>query len=143
MERAQFTFYRSYYEAIQNLPKREQTAVLLAVCEYSLYGTRQKEGELSPRATAVFQSLLPEMDKERRLAEEGRRSTEYKEWRKAVFDRDKYTCQMCGEVGGRLNAHHKLQYAYFPEKRFDINNGITLCVRCHKLVHRRARHGKE
>lgn len=61
-----------------------------------------------------------------------RGSIEYKIWRTAVFKRDDYRCMDCGERGGQLNADHILPFAHFPRLRFDINNGQTLCVDCHK-----------
>ena|SRR3990167_5449016 len=61
-----------------------------------------------------------------------RTSSDYKLWRKAVFERDNYTCQQCKQVGGILNADHIQPFAYFPELRFEISNGRTLCVGCHK-----------
>jgi len=61
-----------------------------------------------------------------------RGSREYKLWRKAVFERDNYTCQNCGQVGGYLEADHIKPFALFLELRFDINNGRTLCRPCHK-----------
>ena len=64
-----------------------------------------------------------------------RASKEYYQWRKAVYERDHYTCQNCGKVGGKLNAHHIKPFKRFPELRFDVNNGITLCFECHKLAH--------
>ena len=63
------------------------------------------------------------------LAIRGR--TEYKLWRKAVFERDNYTCIWCGQHGGKLNADHIKPFAVFPELRFAIDNGRTLCVSCH------------
>jgi HNH endonuclease len=64
------------------------------------------------------------------------RTMEYKEWRKAVFERDSYTCQKCGTVGGYLHAHHIKEWQYYPELRYDVDNGQTLCRRpCHKEVH--------
>lgn len=58
--------------------------------------------------------------------------TEQTWWRKAIFERDKYTCQICEKVGGNLQADHILPYASFPEYRWDLNNGRTLCIDCHK-----------
>ena len=67
--------------------------------------------------------------------DEGRRTKEYKEWRDAVFRRDNYTCRRCGQRGGALHAHHILRYRDHAEGRTDIDNGITLCSECHKIVH--------
>jgi len=61
-----------------------------------------------------------------------RNSIEYRIWRRSVFERDKFTCQRCGQIGGKLNAHHVKEFAFFPQLRFDISNGKTLCVNCHK-----------
>jgi hypothetical protein len=59
----------------------------------------------------------------------------YKEWRTSVFERDEYTCQKCNRVGRRLRAHHILNYANNQDKCFDVNNGITLCEKCHRSFH--------
>lgn len=64
-------------------------------------------------------------------------TVEYKQWRKAVFERDKYTCLICGQVGGQINAHHVASWKDYPLLRFDVNNGITLCIKCHYLEHRK------
>ena len=60
-----------------------------------------------------------------------RKSFPYRKWRKSVFERDNYTCQICGKRGNKLNAHHISEWANYEDLRFDINNGITLCKECH------------
>ena len=57
----------------------------------------------------------------------------YKNWRTAIFKRDDYTCQMCGERGGKLQAHHirPVRDNINTLLIFDIDNGITLCEDCH------------
>ena len=65
-----------------------------------------------------------------------RRSHLYREWRTAVFERDGYKCQECGDShGGNLRAHHLQPFAKHPELRFALANGITLCNPCHELKH--------
>lgn len=66
-----------------------------------------------------------------------RNSDKMKWWRVNVFERDDYTCQECGQVGGELNAHHIKEFAKHPELRFDVNNGITICKNCHKKIHQK------
>ncbi len=66
-----------------------------------------------------------------------RNSKEYAIWREAVFKRDDYTCQECGARSGEgkavvLNADHIKPFAWFPELRLAIDNGLTLCVSCHR-----------
>ena len=56
-------------------------------------------------------------------------------WRKAVFEKDNYTCKVCEQYGGKLNAHHVAPYKEFPQFREEVNNGKALCEPCHKEVH--------
>lgn len=66
---------------------------------------------------------------ERRLL---RNSKEWKIWRSEIFKRDNYTCQDCKEVGVYIEAHHIIPVRSDMGKRFNINNGITLCRPCHR-----------
>ncbi len=61
-----------------------------------------------------------------------RNSEEYKSWRKKIFERDGYACVLCGHRGRGLVADHKKPFALFPELRFSIENGRTLCDSCHR-----------
>jgi hypothetical protein len=68
------------------------------------------------------------------------RNTDYINWRKQVFERDNYTCQNCGARSGRgkavlLHPHHIKSYTYYKELRYELTNGLTLCVECHKKIH--------
>lgn len=53
---------------------------------------------------------------------------------KKVFERDNYTCQMCGTRGGYLQVDHIQEWSKYVEGRFDINNCRTLCQKCHYFV---------
>ena len=76
--------------------------------------------------------LNPRWIKDRSKLKSPRSRAELKEWRRAVFQRDNYTCQICGHRGGRLNADHIKAYVRYPELRLDVNNGRTLCEACHR-----------
>ncbi len=71
---------------------------------------------------------------------------EYRQWRSDIFTRDKFTCQKCNQEGGDLEAHHVISFNSLIRKHeitmvkqaltcaelWNINNGLTLCVDCHK-----------
>lgn len=80
----------------------------------------------------------------------------YKKWRLNVFIRDSYTCRHCGQVGGKLHAHHIKRFSVilndirqkFPllsvdsvaenyKDLWDVQNGETLCEKCHKAEHKK------
>jgi len=64
-----------------------------------------------------------------------RKYEEYKTFIQSVLERDKYTCQITGQVGGNLNVHHLNGYNWDKENRTNINNGITLSDKIHKEFH--------
>ena len=66
-----------------------------------------------------------------------RGSSKYKNWRRLVFKRDNFSCVICGykSKGVRpsdIHADHIKSWALYPEERFNLDNGRTLCVPCHK-----------
>ena len=81
-----------------------------------------------------------------------RSSENFNNWRKNIFKKDNYTCFLCGQIGGNLQAHHLAPFSkligaykfYHGEPTFDslLNykplweeyNGITLCKSCHKKI---------
>jgi hypothetical protein len=60
----------------------------------------------------------------------------YEEWRKNVYLRDDYTCQITMKRGVDIVAHHLDGWNMFPEKRYIIENGVTLSSEIHKLFHK-------
>ena|SRR3990167_7528508 len=63
-----------------------------------------------------------------------RKSTEYKLWRQSVFKRDNFTCVWCGRLRVKIVADHIKPFSLFPELRFAIDNGRTLCQECHQTT---------
>lgn len=63
-----------------------------------------------------------------------RTSAKYKRWRNIIFKRDDWTCQICKKRGGDIEADHIKSFSKFPELRFHLSNGRTLCRECHKLT---------
>jgi len=76
-----------------------------------------------------------------------RNSPHSKAWRTSIFQRDDFTCQKCGERGGKLEAHHVKSFSRILNDNkiesfedglacaelWDIANGETCCVDCHRI----------
>ena len=60
----------------------------------------------------------------------------YEEWKQRVKEQANYTCDCCGQHGGKLVSHHKDGYNWCKERRIDITNGVCLCEECHKKFHK-------
>lgn len=57
-------------------------------------------------------------------------------WRRKVYERDYWTCQVCHVKGGDIVAHHKNAWNAYPDERFDVDNGVVLCGKCHTDFHK-------
>jgi hypothetical protein len=82
------------------------------------------------------------------LSEKIRKSNRYKQWRKEVFERDSFTCQFCGQIGGNLCIDHikmfaliikennikSLEESLICDELWEVKNGRVLCFHCHKLT---------
>ena len=52
----------------------------------------------------------------------------YRGWMRQVKNRDGWRCKIFNQdCEGKLEAHHILNWAEYPELRYQVNNGITLC----------------
>ncbi|KKN59920.1 hypothetical protein LCGC14_0537450 [marine sediment metagenome] len=91
------------------------------------------------------------------ISEIARYMLKHADWPKQIFERDNYTCQRCSGYGGCLNAHHLIPVKQILEYYsidtmekvkqcnllFDINNGLSLCKKCHKWTHSKLNMNKE
>jgi len=66
-----------------------------------------------------------------------RRSERYKNWAKAVKEEAKYICNDCGDSKTKKHSHHIKPVCKHPENIFDLDNGVCLCIPCHKQRHRK------
>lgn len=103
----------------------------LKFCSYECYKTHIGEyfkGENSPHWNAKL------TDEERFR---NRNLPEYRSWRKSVYERDGFTCVVCGDgKGGNLNAHHLNSWSTAVKDRMSVSNGVTLCETCHVDFHK-------
>jgi len=117
----------------KKLAERNKTPEHRAKVSAGLMGkkwTLEKRAKLSGPNAHLWRGGITEKNKMVRS------SIEYKEWRKAVFERDNYTCVWCGVHTGNghrveLQADHIKSFALHEELRFSIENGRTLCRNCH------------
>lgn len=67
-------------------------------------------------------------DRTKLAKKQERNDAPYKEWRKKVWERDGWKCRILNhQCSGKIVAHHILGWTRFPELRYEVNNGITLC----------------
>lgn len=75
-------------------------------------------------------------NEERESSKFQRVSARAKELRAEAYRRDEYKCRVCGSKSRDLVAHHLEGFANNPDKRFEIDNLITLCEKCHIEFHK-------
>lgn len=71
----------------------------------------------------------------RQITRQDRTCRSYRMWRQQVLERDDYQCQQCDGDATGLHAHHIKAFARYPDLRFNVDNGITLCRDCHIAIH--------
>jgi len=109
MERGQFTFYRSFWEAIKVLPPKDRNALLPAICAYALDG---EEPKLTGIQMSIFMLIRPTLDTSARKAENGRRGTSRTE---ANEEQDESKPEANDEQTGSKAQANRKQSASKPE----------------------------
>lgn len=71
-------------------------------------------------------------------SQRARHSLEYAVWRDEVYRKDNWSCRICKQKcrKGQIVAHHIKLFSEFPELRYSVDNGVTLCRACHAALHK-------
>lgn len=119
--------YANPSKTIQGRKKLSIAAKLHGTAQMRTPEAREKMSKtISGKGHWNWQGGITPENKRRRVLKE------YKLWRKAVFERDTYTCQICFVRGTALQADHIKAWARYPDLRLELSNGRTLCVPCHR-----------
>ena len=118
---------KSYTQTEEYLEKRKETNLEKYGCEDFMQLPKYKEMFLGSKSP-VWKGGINDPRWERL-------SKKYKEWRFSIFQRDEFICKKYGKHSKILQAHHIFNWAKYPNKRYDIKNGITLCEECHMSFH--------
>lgn len=151
-DKKSFMVYLDYEGPISKLSDAESGQLFKALFAYASTGVAPAlEG-----ATAIaFEFIRVQMDCDAKkntgryhwnwkggitpLNRADRNCAEYKRFRARVLERDCSRCRACGKSNAPLHVHHLKRFSDYPWLRFDIDNGITLCSKCHREAHKHER----
>ena len=149
-----FVLYSDWIENIKNLSDENAGKLIMNI--FLFVNGKRENNDMDYETKMIFYSITEQIDIEWRkfnpktekyhwnfkggITSENRiirTSTKYAYWRNSVFERDKFICQNCNQKGGVLNAHHIKEFAKYPNLRFELSNGLTLCKKCHIEEHKK------
>ena len=113
-------------------PAREKLIKIMQTDEYKSKSSMAKMGSNNPMWD-------PDKTDEEREREKNhsRRFPGYKDFRRKVYERDNFTCKICGDnKGNNLVVHHINGFKWDVRNRMEVDNGVTLCTLCHNEFHR-------
>ena len=112
-------------------PAREKLIKIMQTDEYKSKSSMAKMGSNNP----MWDPNKTDEEREREK-NHSRRLPGYKDFRRKVYERDNFTCKICGDdKGGNLVVHHINGFKWDVKNRLEVDNGVTLCTLCHKEFH--------
>ena len=114
-----------------SLQSKQSRDKLREIMQTDEYREKQKQAHLGEK-NGMYNPNLSDEDRLKR--QNDKRDDKYDYWRRKVYEKDHFTCQITGKTSN-LVAHHLEGYNWCKEKRFDVDNGITLHVSIHKCFH--------
>ena len=81
-----------------------------------------------------FYRKTPQIAKSTPKPYNARDNPKYRKWRDDILRRDKRKCVLCGSVSFP-NAHHVERWVDNLRLRYNVKNGVTLCMVCHNKHH--------
>lgn len=115
-------FYRNFYYFSRALARGQNGAG--KYCSRACLGIANQRRQLGKKHWNWKGGITPRNLSDKR----------YSEWRLKVLERDRFQCINCDSTIN-LRAHHKKSWKKFPEFRYDVSNGMTLCQKCHVARH--------
>lgn len=111
-------------KTIHTKESREKLKATMQTDEYRKKMSENRMGEKNP-------AYKPELDRD---ANRHRCIAGNVKWKRDIHEKYNYMCDKCGSTE-KLNTHHLYNWSEYPEKRFDLDNGVLLCEKCHILFH--------
>lgn len=133
--RDRMTFYRRFYEAINNLSYDLQGEIYYTITQYVF--DRKINPHMSISAKSIFGLIKPTLDKDEIKRQNGRSKQGDRKYmsnriRFKVFKRDNFTCQYCGRIAPTviLEVDHINPISNGGDEY--ITNLITSCYDCNR-----------
>ena len=92
---------------------------------------KKRSLDIREKLSAIHVARWDRVGRKPRNTNDRYKDSKYLSWRRRVFFRDKFTCQICGQVGGRIEADHIKEWVNYPTLRYELLNGRVLCKECH------------
>jgi nitrate/TMAO reductase-like tetraheme cytochrome c subunit len=115
--------YRLYYPVIDYESSQIEN-------ENNLFLSEEQLAELEEIENGIYEIKIDKVQKNKNS-----RPNNNEKWRKDVLKRDDNTCQLCHCNNSTMHVHHIRKWIDYPELRTDVNNGITLCEKCHYKIY--------